>query len=223
MYQYFYSSSDVQIYLTSLDHTKIVKVDTAISVGYNVRQTSVPIFSLGSRKTQYHTGGNTLCSGVLAIAFTDEEYLKYCLDEVATPYAIGSYSTTDPTASNNNFETGGTLAPIIVTAAKELENGTYKSTRLGIKNMSNTSFIGKANQSSQVVTGTKRIISIGAIQGAFNIKIYLNNETAIRGSDSKVICLENVKIVNERLDTDSTRDAPIMVVYDFNFEDISRG
>ena len=34
MYQYYYSSADVQIYLTSRDHTKQIKVDAALTIAY---------------------------------------------------------------------------------------------------------------------------------------------------------------------------------------------
>ena len=82
MYNHYYSSSDVQLYLSSYDHTKVIKVDTALSLGYSLRQTSAPIYSLGSRETQFFSVGNTVGHGTLTIAFTDEEYLKYCLEQI---------------------------------------------------------------------------------------------------------------------------------------------
>ena len=43
MYQTYYTSSDAQIYLSSTDHTRTIKLDTAVSVAYSLSQSSVPI------------------------------------------------------------------------------------------------------------------------------------------------------------------------------------
>ena len=192
MYQYYYSSSDVQIYLTSRDHTKQIRVDAALTVAYNLFQTSNPIYSLGNRKAQFYSMGNTVANGILSVAFQDEEALKYALD----------YINSDSTSS------------------------TYTSARLGHK-MSNAEFKNSSkaqrNASSFDVTGNKRLISIGAIQPLFHIKLYFNNETAIRGSDTKVICLSDVKFVGEGMQIGSSQDASLSVVYRFNFKDTERG
>lgn len=192
MYKYFYSSSDVQIYLTNRSHTQQIKVDSALSIAYNLHQTSNPIYSLGNRKVQFFSKGNTVANGILSIAFQDEEALKYALD----------YINSDGKSS------------------------TYSSSRLG-KKMSNAEF--KANSNSQQnarsfnVEGGKRLISIGAIQPLFHIKLYFNNETAIRGSDTKVICLSDVDMVGEGMQVSSSQDASLSLVYRFNFKDVERG
>lgn len=214
MYQNFYSSSDVQLYFSSVDHTRIIKVDTALSIGYSVRQTSSPIYSLGSRHVQFYSQGNTIGNGTLTLAFTDEEYLKYCLDYVAESDTNMSYLNT-----NTNAETG---AATQTGSTGAYNPGNYSSSKLGVKS-SNAQFIAAANASTYNITGSKRIISIGAIRPLFNIKLFLNNETAIRGSDSKVINLRDIKIINETLTTSSTTDSPIMISYSFIFKDTDRG
>ena len=213
MYQNFYSSSDVQLYFSSVDHTRIIKVDTAISIGYSLRQTSSPIYSLGNRLPQFYSHGNTLGNGTITIAFTDEEYLKYILDYVAVSDTNMTYLT-----ANSDSETGNSTTPI----SGSYNPGNYTSSKLGLKK-SNAAFIAAANASAYNITGNKRIISIGAIRPLFNIKMYINNETAIRGSDSKVINLQGVKIVNETMSSSSTTDAPLMVSYNFLFKDVERG
>ena len=67
------------------------------------------------------------------------------------------------------------------------------------------------------------LISIGAIQPLFNIKLYLNNESAIRGSDTKVICITGVKIINESMNLSSNTDGVLHMNYTFYFKDIERG
>ena len=211
MYQNYYSSSDVQLYFSSSDHIRMVKVDTALSLGYSLRQTSAPIYSLGSREVQFFSEGNTIGNGTLTIAFTDEEYLKYCIDEVGQGDNSLLYQTdldnSNTNASNSVLE--GNHVP-----------GLYRSSRL-MKN--NAQFIAAAHSSSYKVTGEKRVISIGAIKPSFNIKMFINNETAIRGSDSKVITLRDVKITGENFTTASTVDSPLMLSFNFMFKDIERG
>ncbi len=211
MYQNYYSSSDVQLYFSSTDHTRLVKVDTALSLGYSLRQTSAPIYSLGSRQIQFFSEGNTIGTGTLTIAFTDEEYLKYCIDEVGQGDNSLIYQTeldnSNSNASNSILE--GKLTP-----------GEYRSSKL---TRSNAQFIAAAGSSSYKVTGEKRVISIGAIKPLFNIKMFINNETAIRGSDSKVITLKGIKIIGENFTTSSTTDSPLMLSYNFSFKDVERG
>lgn len=210
MYQNYYSSSDVQLYFSSLDHTQIIKVDTALSIGYSLRQTSSPIYSLGSRLPSFYSQGNTIGNGTLTLAFTDEEYLKYCLDYVASADTSYTYLNTSQSGNSTQVITGSTTT------------GQYSSSKLG-KSASNASFISAANASAYKVTGSKRVISIGAIRPLFNIKMYINNETAIRGSDSKVINLSGVKIINESFSAASTTDSPLMISYNFLFKDVERG
>lgn len=213
MYQNYYSSSDVQLYFSSLDDRQIIKVDTALSLGYSLRQTSTPIYSLGSRHIQYFSHGNTIGNGTLTIAFTDEEYLKYCLDYVTI--ASGDASIIYQTAlDNSNSNISNSIKEVEQTAT-----GQYTSNRL----TGNQAFIGKSQVSAYKIAEDKRIISIGAIKSLFNIKMFLNNETATRGSDAKVITLESIKIIGENFNTSTTTDAPIMLSYNFVFKDIKRG
>lgn len=213
MYQNYYSSSDVQLYFSSIDHTRIIKVDTALSIGYSLRQTSSPIYSLGSRLPQFYSHGNTLGNGTITLAFTDEEYLKYCLDYVAVTDTNMTYLT-----ANSDSESGNSTN--IITGSTN--PGNYSSSQLGLKK-SNSAFIAAANASAYNVTKSKRLISIGSIRPLFNIKMYINNESAIRGSDSKVINLRDVKIINETFSSSSTTDSPLMISYNFLFKDVERG
>lgn len=81
-YTTYYSSSDAQIFFTSSDSSNTIKIDTTIGIAYNVNQTSTPIYDLGSRTAKYFSIGNTVCNGLLMIAFTDEEYIKACIQYV---------------------------------------------------------------------------------------------------------------------------------------------
>ena len=208
MYNQYYSSGDVQLYVTSFDFSKICKVDTAIEIGYSLQQSSAPIYSLGSRRPQFYSNGNTLGQGTLTIAFTDEEYLKYCLKEIDVNADVNYYQSTDSNGSVlNSMDSSG---------QKETH---YKSKKYRYNNIDFNQKVTMARS----LTVNERNISIGAITTTFNISLYINNETAITASDSKVINLIGVKITNESISTSSTRDAPLMITYQFLFKDIERG
>lgn len=188
MYDYYYTAADCQFYLVSRDHTRQIKLDNATALAYNIHQTSLPVYTLGDRKAQFFTNGNTVCNGMLSIAFQDEEALKYAI----------SY-----------------LYP-------EEDNSTYTSVSFG-KQMSNKAFKALANVSNSSSIGSDgRLISIGAIVPLLHIKMYINNETAYRGSDTKIICLTDVKINNDSMSVQNI-DSVLCQNYSFMFKDIERG
>ena len=205
MYQRYYASTDVQTYFTASDFSSIVKVDTAMAVSYSLQQTATPVYSLGSRKAQFYSQGNTLGQGTLTIAFTDEEYLKYCLNQIDRSEDVSYYQDTN--------DTGVTLS----TVKSDTNKSQYTS-----KKTSNADFKNQAYTTRNLSTND-RIISIGGVLPLFNISLYINNETAITASDSKVINLIGVKIINETTNTSSTADAPLMITYHFMFKDVERG
>lgn len=209
MYRNFYASTDIQVYITSPDFSSIVKLDTAMSIGYSLKQTSTPIYSLGSRKAQFFSQGNTLGQGSFTIAFTDEEYLKYCLEEIDNSTQLDYYQDTLDTGSNN-----ATINVSNTTTNKSTSTKKYKS---------NSEFLKESAFKTRNLSTSDRMLSIVAIRPVFNISIYINNETAIRSSDSKVINLIGVKIIEQIEDSSSTKDSPLMTTYNFIFQDIERG
>lgn len=215
MYNHYYSSSDVQLYLSSYDHTKVIKVDTALSLGYSLRQTSAPIYSLGSREAQFFSVGNTIGNGTLTIAFTDEEYLKYCLSYIDNSKSTLIYQT----------ELQAESSGIVSNIKKAAKDGSvlYKSKKFGMNNATFAAAAKNADATFSTISNEERNISIGAIRNLFNIKMFINNETALRTSDSKVITLKGVKIIGENYNATSTADAPLMLSYNFMFKDVQRG
>lgn len=218
MYNHYYSSSDVQLYLSSYDHTKVIKVDTALSLGYSLRQTSAPIYSLGSREAQFFSVGNTIGNGTLTIAFTDEEYLKYCLSYIDNSKSTLIYQT------ELQAESSGIVSNI-KEAASSAKDGSvlYQSKKFGMNNATFAAAAKNADATFSTISNEERNISIGAIRNLFNIKMFINNETALRTSDSKVITLKGVKIIGENYNATSTADAPLMLSYNFMFKDVQRG
>lgn len=218
MYNHYYSSSDVQLYLSSYDHTKVIKVDTALSLGYSLRQTSAPIYSLGSREAQFFSVGNTIGNGTLTIAFTDEEYLKYCLSYIDNSKSTLIYQT------ELQAESSGIVSNIKEAAASAKDGSVlYQSKKFGMNNATFAAAAKNADATFSTISNDERNISIGAIRNLFNIKMFINNETALRTSDSKVITLKGVKIIGENYNATSTADAPLMLSYNFMFKDVQRG
>ena len=214
MYTNYYSSSDVQLYLSNVDSTEIIKVDTALSIGYSVRQTAAPVYSLGSREIQFYSHGNTIGNGSLTIAFTDEEYLKYCLDHVM--------GFADPIIHLKENDSTNPDSTGLYEEDVQIIKGTHSSSRLiGNDKFRKDSTAGV--NSPYDIQGSKALISIGAIRPLFDIKMFLNNETLVRSSDAKLMTLKGCKIIGENFSSSSTTDAPLMLSYNFIFKDIVRG
>lgn len=212
MYTTYYTSSDVQIYFSSVESDNIVKIDTAIGISYTLNQTSTPIYDLGSRVANFFSIGNTICNGVLMFAFTDEEYLKTLIQ-----YVTGDFSSSGTVKGGDNaVKSGGTLGTITTTASSE-----YESKKYGIGSLSNKAFKDKALAKVNK-TSNGSILSIGAINSLFDIKIYLNNETLITASDTKMICLKGCKIVQDAMEINSNSDGFLTHGYSLIFKDIER-
>lgn len=214
-YTTYYTSSDVQVYFSSIESDNIIKIDTTIGISYNVNQTSTPIYDLGSRKAKFFSIGNTICNGILMFAFTDEEYLKYAINVVTGDFNINGTSTGgDKNAEVVNGK--ATMGTISMTASEE-----YNSKRYGVEKMSNQAF---REKSLAQVKPTKNgsIISIGAINTPFDIKIYINNESLVRASDTKMICLKECKVVQEAFEVNSNTDSILTQGYSFVFKDVER-
>lgn len=222
-YDNYYSSADATIYFFSENADIWIKVDTTIAIAYNLTQTSTPIYSLGNRVARYFSTGNTVCNGVLAIAFTDEEYIKYCINYITNP-SIGTGSSDKPDeqadgatsaaatrskpnaindSSNENFE--GTVDGTTKVPAAETE------TTLPTVRVQATS-----------TEDTQATVSIGSINTLFDIKIFLNNESVFRGSDSKIITLRGVKLTGDSMEINSSSDSFLTTGYKFMFKDIVR-
>lgn len=209
MYNNYYSSADAQIYFFSVDSQKFIKVDTTIAIAYNLTQTSTPIYSLGCRTARYFSVGNTVCNGVLAIAFSDEEYIKYCINYLS--------SDLQP---NIAISATNTAAQALATAPPMDDYSSTASSKAIIGQLSNTDFA--ALDRSAAVSAGQRIISIGSIGELFDIKIFLNNESVFRASDSKVITLKAVKLVGDSMEINSSSDSFLSTGYKFIFKDIIR-
>lgn len=98
LYDTYFTSANVKVYLQSRVTGKMVQVDAATGVGYNYTVSSVPIHVLGTRTPVFLSRGNGVGEGSLVIAFKDALYLKamikYIFDEsMDLPSSIGVTET----------------------------------------------------------------------------------------------------------------------------------
>lgn len=98
LYDTYFTSANVKVYLQSRVTGKMVQVDAATGVGYNYTVSSVPIHVLGTRTPVFLSRGNGVGEGSLVIAFKDALYLKamikYIFDETMDlPSSIGVTET----------------------------------------------------------------------------------------------------------------------------------
>lgn len=81
IYDYFYTSSDVKVFLTS-SKGSTVNVDLITGVGYDFNVSSIPIYTLGSSIPSFFSKGNCLGQGMFVLPFKNEQYLKVMLQHV---------------------------------------------------------------------------------------------------------------------------------------------
>lgn len=111
-YEYYFTSSNAQIFITNPITNKIMHLDKAIGIGYSGDVSSVPIYTIGSVAPAFFSKGNFLGQGMLVLPFYDERYLKtslqYVFDELPgkSATAIPTVATLDPSRmTDETFKT----------------------------------------------------------------------------------------------------------------------
>lgn len=82
MYEQYFTSSDVTIIISSMDHKRQVEIDTAVGIGYNQNISAIPIYGLGNNQPQVFSMGNSIVSGTLELSFKSTKYLQKVLNYV---------------------------------------------------------------------------------------------------------------------------------------------
>lgn len=82
MYEQYFTSSDVTIIISSIDHKRQVEIDTAVGIGYNQNISAIPIYGLGNNLPQVFSMGNSIVSGTLELSFKSTKYLQKVLNYV---------------------------------------------------------------------------------------------------------------------------------------------
>lgn len=82
MYEQYFTSSDVTIIISSMDHKRQVEIDTAVGIGYNQNISAIPIYGLGNNLPQVFSMGNSIVSGTLELSFKSTKYLQKVLNYV---------------------------------------------------------------------------------------------------------------------------------------------
>ena len=60
MYEQYFTSSDVTVIISSMDHKRQVEIDTAVGIGYNQNISAIPIYGLGNNLPQVFSMGNSI-------------------------------------------------------------------------------------------------------------------------------------------------------------------
>lgn len=82
MYEQYFTSSDVTVIISSMDHKRQVEIDTAVGIGYNQNISAIPIYGLGNNLPQVFSMGNSIVSGTLELSFKSTKYLQKVLNYV---------------------------------------------------------------------------------------------------------------------------------------------
>ena len=99
-YEYYFTASDVKIFISNPDTGKLMHLDKTVGIGYSGDVSSVPIYTVGSSIPAFFSKGNFLGQGMLVLPFFDERYFKTALQ-----YVFNEMPTSDkvsPTTSTLN-------------------------------------------------------------------------------------------------------------------------
>lgn len=82
LYEYYFTATDVKVFLSDPTTGKQVYVDLANGIGYDYNVSSIPIYTVGSSVPTFFSKGNFLGQGMLVVPFKDEQYLKVMLQHI---------------------------------------------------------------------------------------------------------------------------------------------
>lgn len=124
-YEYYFTASDVKIFISNPLTGRLMHLDKTVGIGYSGDVSSVPIYTIGSSVPAFFSKGNFLGQGMLVLPFFDERYLKtalqYVFDELppkATNVPIPTTASINPDKlSDADFRKG------MATIAKDNTNG----------------------------------------------------------------------------------------------------
>ena len=88
LYDFYYTASDVNIYLRYAPTDRQVHIDKALGIGYTHTMSSAPVYGLGVVDPLFFSRGNSLVQGSIDIAFKSPKYLQ-----AAVNYLIKTSST----------------------------------------------------------------------------------------------------------------------------------
>lgn len=88
LYQHYYTSADVNVYLTSLDYTRKLQLDLAVGIGYNHQISAMPVYGLGFNEPEFYSVGNSIVTGRLEITYKSNKYITLALEYL---YGDGAY------------------------------------------------------------------------------------------------------------------------------------
>lgn len=90
LYDTYYSSADVKVWLLNDEGSQRVMVDLITGIGYSYSLNSMPVYTIGSRFPVFFTRGNGLGNGTLVVPFKHVKYLRAMLKYVFDEYDDGA-------------------------------------------------------------------------------------------------------------------------------------
>lgn len=119
-YTQYYTSADSKAYFENQSTSSLIQIDTLSSIGWNEQMSSGPIYGLGNQTFSFINKGNTITSGVIEVAFTDEKYFHYVFESLAG----GSGNATKPDI--NTFQNGSKSKAMAMSSQLKAQKGRPK-------------------------------------------------------------------------------------------------
>ena len=77
LYEYYFTGTDVKVFLSDPITGKSVYVDLLNGIGYDYNLSSIPVYTLGTGTPTFFSKGNSLGQGMMVVPFKDTELPIY--------------------------------------------------------------------------------------------------------------------------------------------------
>lgn len=104
LYDTYYSSADVKVWIKREDGLNPVMVDLITGIGYNYQVNSMPVYTIGSRFPVFFSRGNSLGNGTIVVPFKHAKYMRAMLKYVFNEADDGASSPSSDNPSEMSDE-----------------------------------------------------------------------------------------------------------------------
>ncbi len=196
MYNQYYSSADVTLYLSKNDN--MILIDKLNGVMLSEELSSMPVYGLGDSYFGFTTRGNYIINGLIDINFIHASYLVN---------AIKSLNSTPSASKDNAVKQLSDINSVSILSVEELNalKILAKSEKLQFSTQNNS--FGQSSVSSD---------GIAYLKSGFDIIISFNSSTNLRqDSLASEIRIENCRIISSDITTSVNDDSQIVRRYRF--------
>lgn len=200
LYDQYYTSADVNVYLHNPVTDLRVHIDTIVGIGFRHSISAVPVYEIGNMNPAFFSRGNSLVTGSLDLAFKSSKYLTNILKYLESAGAVTNQITTFAAESN---------------ALESLVTPDGYKTVGSIKATGSVEFQTPATIQKEVKVEATPVISIGSFANLINIEIIFDNSNSNYDGRRSMITIYGVRLTEFTTGAASQAEGAISDRYGF--------